>query len=86
MSGVSNRKAKFRTVIALIQNGKQHLFEGVVQGTITTVPSGENGFGYDPIFKPDGSEKTFAEMTLEEKNTWSHRARAVQKLVKFLSV
>jgi XTP/dITP diphosphohydrolase len=84
LNGISNRKAQFRTVIALIQNGRQHLFEGVVHGTIITEPRGEKGFGYDPIFVPDGSEKTFAEMTLEEKNKWSHRARAVSKLVEFL--
>lgn len=86
LTGITNRKAQFRTVIALIQNGKQHLFESTVQGTIITQPRGEKGFGYDPIFVPDGSEKTFAEMTLEEKNQWSHRARAVQKLVDFLRV
>lgn len=85
LAGVANRKAQFRTVIALIQNGTQHLFEGVVQGTIITDPRGKKGFGYDPIFVPDGSERTFAEMTLEEKNQWSHRARAVKMLVDFLS-
>lgn len=82
--GNPNRKAQFRTVIALVKDGKQHLFEGVVHGTITTELRGTSGFGYDPIFVPDGSEKTFAEMTMEEKNQWSHRARAVKKLVEFL--
>ena len=85
MSGITNRKAQFRTVIALIHDGVQLLFEGAVQGSITTAPRGDKGFGYDPIFVPDGSEKTFAEMTLEEKNQWSHRARAVHKLVQWLS-
>lgn len=85
LKGISNRKAQFRTVIALIQDGKEHLFEGLVPGSIITEPRGNSGFGYDPIFVPNGSEKTFAEMTLEEKNQWSHRARAVKKLVGFLS-
>lgn len=83
LDGNPNRKAQFRTVIALVQDGRQHLFEGVVQGSITTGLRGSSGFGYDPIFVPDGSEKTFAEMTLEEKNGWSHRARAVKKLVDY---
>ena len=86
LEGNSNRNAQFRTVIALIQDGKQHLFEGVVRGTITNEARGTSGFGYDPVFVPEGSGKTFAEMTLDEKNLWSHRARAVRKLVEFLSV
>jgi XTP/dITP diphosphohydrolase len=85
MEAVTDRVAQFRTVIALIKDGQQHLFEGVVKGTITTAPRGSAGFGYDPIFVPDGSAKTFAEMTLEEKNQWSHRARAVKKLIDFLA-
>lgn len=85
LQGNSNRKAQFRTVIALIKDGKRHLFEGVVRGVITTEPRGNSGFGYDPVFIPEGSKKTFAEMTMEEKNQWSHRARAVKKLVDFLS-
>lgn len=85
MHGLANRSAQFRTVIALIHAGKQILFEGLVKGQITDTPRGSGGFGYDPIFVPDGSTKTFAEMTLEEKNQWSHRARAVKKLVEFLS-
>jgi XTP/dITP diphosphohydrolase len=84
LNGVTNRKAQFRTVIALIVDKKQHLFEGVVHGSITHELRGSSGFGYDPIFIPDGSTKTFAEMTLEEKNQWSHRARAVKKLIDFL--
>jgi XTP/dITP diphosphohydrolase len=65
--------------------GKSYLFEGIVEGTITHAPVGNQGFGYDPIFQPAGSIKTFAEMTMEEKNQWSHRARAVQQLVEFLT-
>ncbi len=84
MRGKTNRKARFRTVIALILDGREFLFEGVVNGTITTEPRGKGGFGYDPIFLPDGYDKTFAQMSLEEKNAISHRARAVEKLVEFL--
>jgi XTP/dITP diphosphohydrolase len=84
LTGEPNRKARFRTVIALWWEGNSHLFEGIVEGTITNAPVGNQGFGYDPIFQPAGSTKTFAEMTMEEKNQWSHRARAVQQLVEFL--
>lgn len=84
MDGRENRKAQFRTVIALVTGNETHLFEGKVEGQIATAPRGEQGFGYDPIFLPDGSTKTFAEMTLDEKNQWSHRARALRKLVDFL--
>jgi XTP/dITP diphosphohydrolase len=84
MKGVVNRKAQFRTAIALILNGEEHLFEGEVYGEITTELSGEKGFGYDPIFKPRGYQKTFAEFTMEEKNAISHRGRAVAKLVDYL--
>lgn len=80
-----NRKARFITVIALQLNGEQHLFEGICNGTITTEKSGEKGFGYDPIFKPEGYDKTFAEMTMEEKSKISHRGKAVQKLIAFLN-
>jgi XTP/dITP diphosphohydrolase len=85
LTGKSNRKARFRTVIALWWEGNSHLFEGIVEGTITHAPVGDQGFGYDPIFQPAGSTKTFAAMTMEEKNQWSHRARAVQQLVEFLT-
>lgn len=84
LTGETNRNARFRTVIALWWEGKSHLFEGIVEGIITTAPIGNQGFGYDPIFQPNGATKTFAEMTMEEKNQWSHRARAVQQLVEFL--
>ena len=84
LEGQSNRRARFRTVICLIIGGVEHLFEGVVNGTITTSFSGTEGFGYDPIFMPDGENRTFAEMPLTEKNKISHRGRAVSELVKFL--
>ena len=85
LSGESNRKARFRTVISLRLNGKEYLFEGRVNGTIMEKRSGVEGFGYDPIFQPDGYDITFAEMSMEEKNKISHRGRAVRKLVDFLS-
>ncbi len=80
----SDRSARFRTVIALIYKGEEHLFEGTVQGSILHERHGEAGFGYDPIFQPDGYTVSFAEMPAAEKNAISHRGRATQKLVKFL--
>lgn len=85
MAGVENRKARFKTVISLILDGKEYLFEGIVEGEILKEPRGLSGFGYDPIFVPDGYNKTFAEMSLSEKNKISHRARATKKLVAFLN-
>ncbi len=82
----ANRNARFKTVIALILNGKEYLFEGIINGRIATEKKGEKGFGYDPIFIPNGYEKTFAEMTSAEKNNISHRAIAVQKLADFLKL
>jgi XTP/dITP diphosphohydrolase len=79
-----NRKARFRTVIALILENKEYLFEGVVKGSITRKKRGTEGFGYDPVFVPDGKNLTFAEMDLAEKNSISHRARAFEKLREFL--
>lgn len=79
-----NRAARFRTVIALIQGTDEHLFEGIVEGHITTEERGTEGFGYDPVFAPEGGEKTFAELGVEAKNNISHRARAVRKLADFL--
>ena len=79
-----NRAARFRTVIALIQGTDEHLFEGIVEGHITTEERGTEGFGYDPVFAPEGGEKTFAELGAEAKNNISHRARAVRKLADFL--
>lgn len=84
MEGAENRSARFKTVISLFLNGTEHQFEGVVEGEILTEKHGTDGFGYDPIFKPNGFELSFAEMPLHEKNKISHRGRAVQKLVKFL--
>lgn len=85
MQGKTNRHACFRTVIALIIDGKEYLFEGKVSGSITKDKLGNNGFGYDPVFLPDGYCITFAEMELEQKNNISHRGQAVVKLLKFLS-
>lgn len=79
-----NRTARFRTVISLILNGKEHLFEGSIEGKITLQRSGSKGFGYDPIFQPDGYEISFAEMDPAQKNRISHRAIAVEKLISFL--
>lgn len=80
----SNRKAQFRTVIALIVEGKEYVFEGVVKGEIRKEKSGSKGFGYDPIFEPEEYGKTFAEMSLNEKNERSHRGRAIKSLSSFL--
>ena len=85
MKGQTNRKAAFRTVIALNLDGKSYFFEGRCDGHITEEQHGTDGFGYDPIFMPDGFNKTFAEMEHEEKNAISHRGRATQKLIAFLS-
>lgn len=85
LEGIEERKARFRTAIALILDGKERIFEGIVEGSITKEPRGEAGFGYDPLFAPEGYGETFAEMDEELKNTISHRARAVAKLADFLS-
>lgn len=85
MEGFNNRKARFRTVIALILNGREYLFEGVVNGQITSEKKGTEGFGYDPLFIPNHYTQTFAEMGNDIKNTISHRAEAVKKLSSFLS-
>lgn len=84
LSGETNRSACFKTVICLVQENKTYFFEGKIDGEITNAQHGKDGFGYDPIFKPKGYSKTFAEMTLDEKNKISHRAIAVKKLVEFL--
>lgn len=86
LQGKQNRKAQFRTVIALCIDKKEYLFEGVCKGKISTEKKGKEGFGYDPVFIPDGSQKSFAEMTQEEKNTVSHRAKAIHQLVEFLKM
>lgn len=85
MQNHSKRDARFRTVIALMLGGEVRLFEGEVKGEITRMPAGNNGFGYDPIFRPEGYEQTFAELSDIEKNSISHRGRATAKLVKYLT-
>ncbi len=85
MQDKSNRKAKFRTVIALILDGKEYSFEGTAKGEILEEKVGFGGFGYDPVFRPEGFTKTFAELTLAEKNEISHRGKAVKALISFLS-
>ncbi|AMR30468.1 non-canonical purine NTP pyrophosphatase [Mucilaginibacter sp. PAMC 26640] len=85
LKGQTNRNAQFRTVISLLWNGEEHFFEGIVKGTIRTEVCGTEGFGYDPIFQPEGYDITFAEMPLEEKNKISHRAIAVEQLIEFLN-
>ena len=84
LEGVANRRARFRTVISLLVGDEEHLFEGVVEGRIVERESGTEGFGYDPLFVPDGCDRTFAEMSPDEKNAVSHRGRAVRKLAAFL--
>lgn len=84
LAGERNRKAQFKTVIALHYNGVQHLFTGIVEGEIVEEKQGEGGFGYDPLFKAEGMTKSFAELSLEEKNAVSHRGKAVSQLVDFL--
>ncbi|MBQ8916008.1 MAG: RdgB/HAM1 family non-canonical purine NTP pyrophosphatase [Alistipes sp.] len=84
MEGVANRRARFRTAICLIEGGEEHLFEGIVEGHIIDHEAGSEGFGYDPLFTPEGFERTFAEMSAEEKNDISHRGRAVRRLVAYL--
>lgn len=84
MTGVEIRTAKFNTTIALILNGEKYFFEGIVNGNICSAPQGESGFGYDPIFIPDGYDITYAQMSALQKNSMSHRAKAVAKLLDFL--
>ena len=84
LEGKENRKAQFRTAISLILDGKEYLFEGVIKGEIIKEKRGDSGFGYDPIFKPEGYDRTFAELGNDIKNQISHRALAVQKLCEFL--
>ncbi|RYY49699.1 MAG: RdgB/HAM1 family non-canonical purine NTP pyrophosphatase [Chitinophagaceae bacterium] len=79
-----NRSAQFKTIISLVLDDKEYQFEGICKGKIITVERGTNGFGYDPVFIPEGAAKTFAEMTMEEKNTYSHRKKATQQFVEFL--
>lgn len=85
LDGKQNRKAQFRTAICLIEQSEEHLFEGIVKGSIIEQKRGASGFGYDPVFMPEGYEETFAEMGNAEKNKISHRARAVEKLCEYLN-
>lgn len=85
LEGKANRKARFKTVISLILSGKEYLFEGIIEGKISMSQSGQKGFGYDPIFIPEGYDISFAEMSAEEKNKISHRAKAMEKLIQFLN-
>lgn len=85
LSGKTNRKARFKTVIALVLNNKEYTFEGICNGNIISEKRGEEGFGYDPVFQPEGYSTTFAEMSLREKSEISHRGRATRKLVEFLN-
>ncbi|GAB3228038.1 non-canonical purine NTP diphosphatase [Algoriphagus aestuariicola] len=84
MEGKTERSARFRTVIALIWQGKEFSFEGIAEGEILPTELGKGGFGYDPVFRPSGFDKTFAELSLEEKNQISHRGQAVRALIAFL--
>ncbi|MDN5285345.1 MAG: non-canonical purine diphosphatase [Mucilaginibacter sp.] len=86
LTGKTNRKARFRTVISLMWNGQEYFFDGTVEGNIRTNPSGNDPFGYNPIFEPEGYNVTFAEISLDEKNRISHRAKAMDQLISFLSM
>ena len=86
LQNISNRKARFRTVISLILDGNEYQFEGIVNGQILTRKIGGKGFGYDPIFQPDGFSKSFAQLTMKEKNKISHRGMAIQKMIEFLNI
>jgi len=81
----TNRKARFRTIISLIMDHQEQVFEGICEGRIVDDQQGNKGFGYDPVFMPDGADKTFAEMTMEEKNAFSHRRKATDQLIAFLN-
>ncbi len=85
LAGKKQRTARFHTVISLIWNQEEYFFEGVCEGSISTATKGTDGFGYDPVFIPSGSNKTFAEMTIDEKNTFSHRKKAMDQLIDFLN-
>jgi XTP/dITP diphosphohydrolase len=85
LEGKADRSARFRTVISLILNDTEYFFEGICEGQILTEQSGSKGFGYDPVFMPTGGDKSFADMSMEEKNVFSHRQKAVTKLLNFLT-
>ena len=85
LKNADNKSARFRTVISLILDGEEYLFEGICPGEIINERRGKNGFGYDPVFIPKGSDKTFGEMDMNEKNKFSHRKKAMEKLINFLN-
>ena len=85
LKGKTNRAAQFRTVVCLVLAGQEHYFEGICRGRIIAQATGTEGFGYDPVFVPDGADKTFAEMSLDQKNSFSHRRKAIDGLVLFLN-
>lgn len=85
LESVADKTARFRTVISLVLDEKEYFFEGICPGRIIAERKGRNGFGYDPVFIPDGSDKTFAEMDMDAKNTFSHRKKAMDKLINFLN-
>ena len=85
MEGIDERNAQFKTVICLLLNNKEYLFTGICEGKINSKETGSMGFGYDAVFTPDGADKTFAEMSMDEKNKYSHRKKALQKLINFLN-
>ena len=85
LKGIDNRKARFRTVISIYLGGQEFQFEGICNGTIAHEKMGGSGFGYDPIFIPDGASTSFANMTSAEKNSYSHRKKAMEKLIQFLN-
>ncbi len=85
LQGQSNRKARFRAVISLILSGKEYQFEGICEGRIIEEQKGQQGFGYDPVFMPDGASVTFAQMSIEEKNRYNHRQKAMAKMIRFLN-
>lgn len=85
MGDTNDRTARFRTVIAFVNGVNSHLFDGKVEGSIAAIPQGEKGFGYDPVFIPEGQSRTFAEMTMEEKSQQNHRVRALKKFIAYLS-
>ena len=85
LKGLENKSARFRTVISLILDSKEYFFEGICSGKIIGERKGKNGFGYDPVFIPEGSDNTFAEMEMAEKNIFSHRKKAMEKLINFLT-
>ena len=85
MEGITERDAQFKTVICLLLNNQEYLFTGICKGKINDVEQGNMGFGYDAVFTPDGADKTFAEMAMEEKNKYSHRKKALQQLINFLN-